>query len=307
MASTSGLDILLATWNGAPFLGEQLASLFGQTRGDFRVLARDDGSSDGTADILQDWSRRHPGRITLLAGDGARRGTCGNFAELLRHSTAPYVMFCDQDDRWHTDKVELSLARMRELEAEYGAREPLLVHGDLRVVDAGLATIAASSFRYQRIDPVRGAALHRLLVRNVVSGCAMTINRPLAELSLPIPEAAIMHDWWIALTAAACGRIRLIPQALVDYRQHGGNQLGAPGTRLGLLVRKALQSQARSWRQAEAFLLRHRERLSGFQREVVTAYSRLGERGFIDRRRQLLRYGFWKHGWVNNLGLFLAV
>ena len=104
--------------------------------------------------------------------------------------------------------------------------QPMLVHHDLKVVDQSGKLISASLWRYMRLDS--GAhQLQDLLTRNAVTGCAMAVNRELAELVVPIPPDANMHDWWIAMIASVCGEIRNIPDQLVSYRQHGRNTLGA--------------------------------------------------------------------------------
>ena len=112
-------------------------------------------------------------------------------------------MLADQDDVWLPEKIAVLLGRMRRLEAELGQRTPILVHSDLVVVDSSLRKLHPSFWACRRLDPVRGATLRRLAVENVVAGCSAMINRALAEECLPIPQQAIMHDWWMALVAAA--------------------------------------------------------------------------------------------------------
>jgi len=115
---------------------------------------------------------------------------------------------------------------MSELEARHGYSEPLLVHSDLQVVDAGLKPISSSFMQYQRIAH-EDDGLRTLLLSNFVTGCTCLLNRQLAELALPIPREAIVHDWWLALCAASAGHIGYIAEPLVKYRQHGANVIGA--------------------------------------------------------------------------------
>jgi len=118
------------------------------------------------------------------------------------------------------------MEKMSELEARYGYSEPLLVHGDLQVVDAGLKLISSSFMQYQGIAH-EDDGLQTLLLSNFVTGCTCLLNRQLAELALPVPQAAIVHDWWMALCAASAGHIGYIAEPLVKYRQHGANAIGA--------------------------------------------------------------------------------
>ena len=114
------IDILLATYNGETFLDEQLDSIAAQAHGDWRLIARDDGSSDRTPEILEAFRMRHPGKVVVLEDGDGNLGLVQNFSRLMAHSDAPYAAFCDQDDVWMPEKLALSLAKMRELEQEQG-------------------------------------------------------------------------------------------------------------------------------------------------------------------------------------------
>ena len=315
-ALSPSIDILLATFNGQPYLAEQLASLDRQTSRSFRILARDDGSDDQTVATLEQFARASDRAVILVPTNGKRRGPSGNFDELLSRATAPYVMFCDQDDRWDADKVETFEAAMRKLEAAHGSRTPILVHSNLRVVDASLRSLGDSFWRYQLIDPHGGSSLARLLGQNVVTGSASMMNRALIELARPVPPEAIMHDWWIALVAVAFGVIGTIDRATGDYRQHGGNDTGAKRWDRSYIIaklrevgdRSALAAiLARTTRQATAFAGRFEHRLSARQLAVVRDYAALSERSFLHRRWTIVRRGFWKHGRLRNLGLLARV
>jgi glycosyltransferase involved in cell wall biosynthesis len=221
------IDILLATYNGAAFLGEQLASLEAQTHRNWRLLARDDGSDDGTPEILEAFRARHPDRVVVVRDGEGNLGVVANFSRLMELSDAPYAAFCDQDDVWVADKLELSLAKMRELERQHGADVPLLVFTDLTVVDEDLDVIHPSFWKYANLLPQRCGELNRLLLQNVVTGCATLMNRPLVTKSLPIPEQAVVHDWWVALVVVLFGKAGYISRPTVMYRQHARNVIGA--------------------------------------------------------------------------------
>ena len=222
------LLILLATCNGAAFLDAQLASLEEQTYPHWRLLARDDASDDATPQILRAWAARDPQRIALLEDGGGRHGAVGNFFRLLAACDAPWFMFCDQDDVWLPDKLSLFAERMAALESRLGRDTPILIHSDLAVVDQQLRPVADSLWRRQGLDVHHGGHLRALLRRNVVTGCALMGNAALRRAALPIPPEAMMHDWWLALVAAAVGHREAIDRATVLYRQHDANQIGSP-------------------------------------------------------------------------------
>jgi hypothetical protein len=163
-------------------------------------------------------------------------GPCQNFNRLLETALTDsrqfrYFAFCDQDDIWHPQKLEITHQRLRALESD-GHCAPTLVRSDAQVVNEALDLIAASFWKNQGID-ADDIRLSQLILRNTTIGCTAIINRPLAELATPFPAQAIMHDWWITIIAAAVGNIANIYQPLLKYRQHASNALGAgrPGLR----------------------------------------------------------------------------
>ena len=225
------IAILLATYNGSQWLPQFLASVSAQQGADWRLLVRDDGSSDATPEILRTAARRDAS-LAFVADSAGRLGASGSFGELMRHamaSDAQYFAFADQDDVWLPHKLGTQLAALRELEARAGPHLPLLVHSDLMVVDRELRTLHRSHTELAGLyrDCPAPVALRTLLGHNFVTGCATLFNRSLLEVATPLPPGAAMHDWWLACCAAALGRIEYIPQPLVLYRQHGSNEIGA--------------------------------------------------------------------------------
>ena len=238
------IDILLPTFNGAAFLEEQLDSIFRQSNADFRLLVRDDGSTDGTRAVLARWAAARQ-NVVCIDPEGAHLGPAASVSRLLERSQAPYVMLCDQDNVWRPEKIAVLLARMHRLEEELGSQTPILVHSDLVVVDSSLRTLHPSFWACRRLDPVRGVTLRRLTVENVVAGCSAMINRALADQCLPIPQQAIMHDWWMALVAAARGRIECVAEPLTLYRQHAASAVGVRRPGLAAILNKTAEDRKR--------------------------------------------------------------
>ncbi len=141
------IDILLATYNGAAFLNQQLGSVENQTHRNWRLIVRDDGSTDKTPGIIEAFRARHPDKVVVLRDDDGNLGLVRNFSRLMEHAGAGYVAFCDQDDVWKPEKLELSLQKMRSLETEHGPERPLLVVTDLSVVDEDLQVVHLSFWR----------------------------------------------------------------------------------------------------------------------------------------------------------------
>ena len=303
------IDILLATFNGAPYIDQLLDSISSQTYANWRLLIRDDCSTDDTICKVLSFAERHNDKVSVIDNNNLRLGVIGNFAALLSESSAEYIMFADQDDIWLPQKIEITLSKARMLEE--GADVPLLVHTDLCVVDRNLHTIAESFWEYQGLNPGRGANLKDAMVQNVVTGCTMLINKKLAKLSMPIPENAKMHDWWITMAAAAFGKVHYIPQATILYRQHGGNDTGAKrwnfynALRYILLGKKLHQNVLNTEMQALAFLKQYHFILSKPQMDILKKFGLLNERNFFVRRVISSRLGLRKHKLLRTIGFYL--
>lgn len=290
------VDILLPTWNGARYLREQLDSLQAQTFTEWQLLVRDDGSTDDTVALLHA-AAQDDARIRVLDSlePRARLGAAANVSALMTTARAPYTMLCDQDDRWSPDKVVLTLDRLRGTERTQGAHTPVLVHSDLEVVSEELTAIAPSFWQYRSLDPVKGTRFPRLLIRNVAVGCTMGMNAALRTLAAPIPSAAYMHDWWIALVAAAFGEIYAIDRPLLQYRQHGANTIGAGHTLSTDVLRVLAEPQRlsryyrRARTQTEAFLDRFAPRMKREDAQAAAVFA--AGRGGLLRPWSLLNAG----------------
>lgn len=294
------IDILLATYNGSKYLEEQLVSIFLQTNQQFNIIARDDGSSDDTLDILKKYADRYQKRFSVVQGEPTGSAK-DNFFCLMGHSKADYTMFCDQDDMWSREKVERTLGCIKDGEEEYGSDTPLLVHTDLAVADVNMKVINRSLMRMQKLNPGY-SSLGRLLAQNNVTGCTVMINRALRELVAPSPSA-LMHDWWLALTAAAFGHVLYYPRATVIYRQHGDNQVGAKDVSSGEYISEKLKDKdgirgsiAATYAQAQAFLEAYEERLDDGSKTLLREYCALGDCGMAKRFFTLRKGGFFKSG-----------
>ena len=221
------IDILMATYNGERFIGEQIESIQAQTYGNWHLLVSDDCSGDATLDVVRRYAAEDE-RIRIVSEGVRYGGAKENFFALMAKSEAPYVMFCDQDDVWLPEKIAKSLAMMRELEGEHGTDIPLLVLCDMRVVDGELNVINESFERYQGLKPQR-TKLPQVLAQALGAGCCFLMNRALLLKACRCDDftAVDMHDWWVGIAAAAFGRIAYIDEPLSLYRQHGENEVGA--------------------------------------------------------------------------------
>jgi len=222
------ISIALGVYNGAHYLEQQVASYFSQNFHRWNLLARDDHSQDNSLHVLKCMVVNND-RITLVQEGLGNQGVTTNFGTLLEEgmrSACQYVALSDQDDVWGQDKLSEQLSLMRQVEEKHPGK-PVLVYSDLEVVNESLNLIAPSYMKYQGIKHETSNPLRVLLAQNFVTGCTILVNRQLLEIALPIPEEAVIHDWWLALCAATFGEIAYVNKPLVKYRQHGNNEVGA--------------------------------------------------------------------------------
>jgi len=221
--------VLLAAYNGAEFLSDQIRSIQGQTISNWTLLVRDDGSQDNTRNVLEKLAAKDK-RIRCVDDRLGSLGAARNFGELMRVAWvegAEIVFFSDQDDVWLPTKMREQIDALDKMEESHGRDTPILVYSDLEVVDRWLQPIHHSFMRYQGLTHEAQSPLRVLVTQNFVTGCATVINRSLLKLAVPLPTDVVMHDWWVALCAAACGQIGHLSNPTLRYRQHDSNQIGA--------------------------------------------------------------------------------
>lgn len=256
------LSIVMCTYNGAAYLQQQLDSLLVQTRLPDEIVIGDDGSTDATMDILRRFDARasEVGVQVVLRRNPQNLGYVENFTVGLRQARGDVLFLCDQDDVWRADK----LARM----AAAFEVDPslLLVHSDARLVDARGESLQCSMFDALQLGALEkqtihvGRAFEVALRRSFVTGATAALRRELVDLALPV-AAEWIHDEWLAAVAAAAGRLDVIEDALIDYRQHDANQIGARKRTLTMKWRelllprgRLLSDEARRLQRLEQFL-----------------------------------------------------
>lgn len=302
--------ILLAVYNGEKYLKEQIESILSQSFTDFKIIIRDDGSTDSSPAIIESYCKDFPQKIFVLSGKPTG-SAAKNFAALLEVCDEEYIMFCDQDDVWLPDKIEKTLAAMKE--AETGGQIPVLVHSDLKVVDQNLSVISPSFFDFQQLKQGR-VTLPRLLVQNYVTGCTVMINRALKEKCGKIPDNCIMHDWWLALVAILFGKLICIEQATMLYRQHADNQVGAKASygisfikRKLATLDKVRENYNATYSQARLLLDSYKNSMDASSREIIEKYCSMQSMRKCNRIRIMRRYDFKKCTRLRVIGQYILM
>jgi len=221
MNRSAEITIVMATYNGAEFICEQLESLANQTFEKWQLLVTDDGSTDDTLEIIRSFSSDHLDHKVCVI-EGPKRGVSHNFLNALSHPMCKHtkVAFCDQDDVWLAHKLENSASALAKVDGDI----PQGYASTAQMVDDTLSMLSATPAPNLPVD------FGNLLVENCVTGNTVVLNERAVEVikNAGVPDRVPFHDWWALLITTACGgTITVGHEPTVLYRQHRGNVVGA--------------------------------------------------------------------------------
>lgn len=296
------IAVLLATFNGTRFLERQISTIARQTAGMIDLWVSDDGSTDGSRDVLEkaarSWKR---GAFHILTGPGC--GFAENFRSLMLHPhlDADYVAFCDQDDEWDHDKLEAALswlARQGETPALYCSRT--------RIVSSDGRTIGLSPL-FSRPPDFRNA-----LVQNIAGGNTMVMNRAAWRLVRDTAHRAsfVSHDWWCYLiVTGAGGVVYYSSEPKVSYRQHDGNLVGENSSWRARLsrIKHLMRGRFREWNSRNLSALKACcDVLTPSANEAIALFTEARSAGLLRRLQALRRSGVYRQTLLGEIGLLVA-
>ena len=214
------ISVVMATYNGVHFLQEQIESILQQSMPPFEIIICDDGSIDGTIEILKDYAAK--GLIQYYAND-KRLGVVANFKKGVKQACdGNYIALCDQDDIWMPHKLETLQNAINKLEQNtIGINTPCIAYSDIVLIDEQ-KNVLNHSFWNELNHDVHEHCLKTLLFGNFVTGCSIMFNQSTKIHFKNIPEL-ILHDVWLAFVGNTIGKIKAIDEPLLLYRQHEHN------------------------------------------------------------------------------------
>lgn len=198
------ISVCIATYNGERYIRQQIKSIVCQLNVDDEIIVSDDGSTDGTLDIVKGIGDK---RIKIIEGPG-RKSPILNFECALKASKGDFIFLSDQDDVWKPDKVEICMKWLKTYHC---------VVSDAEVTDNRLKPLYPSLYA---IMQVRQGRIYNTIWKNGYTGCCMTFRRNVLEASLPFPKNIPMHDIWIGNVAAYKYNVIFIPDRLIHFRRH---------------------------------------------------------------------------------------
>jgi glycosyltransferase involved in cell wall biosynthesis len=260
------IEVLLSTFDGAPWIAEQSRSILAQTLRPVRIRARDDGSTDDTPRLLTEALDGH----FLAVMESGHLGATQSYFELLRSADpdCDFYAFADQDDVWHADKLTRAIAQ---LQSSAAPEMPALYCSRVEIVDEKLRPLGLTP-----IAPYH-PSLANALVQNIAMGCTVVLNRPARDMLLQHePPPDVFHDWWCYLVVSAFGTVLFDPSPSLLYRQHQRNHVGASATVLGRLLLKIRRQfdprRISLCEQASAFLDRFGSELEPHHRDLLSEF-----------------------------------
>lgn len=318
------ISICMATCNGAEFLQEQIDSIMNQTYQDFVLYISDDKSTDSTLDIILKYKDQFPSKIQLLEREVASGSAKANFLSLLNTINSDLYLFCDQDDVWSQDHIELLVNKYISLPKEE-RNLPVLIHSDFSVVDEKLNVIASSYFKCYK-SPKDPHKRFYYLANNVTGGVCL-INDALKQYvykDVKILEKNIdkilMHDHLFALIAVEFGKKYFIDSKTNLYRQHSSNVVGS-GQAYSIVenlkkimfinkAKKMLNHNKELLKKNQmmmTFFLDYYDMLSDKEKKIIHSFINIKNRNKISRIIFLLNKKILRSNFFSNLVLFVII
>lgn len=295
--------ILMCTYNGEAFLGEQLDSFVRQTHANWNLVVSDDGSRDGTLALLESCSDSWgAGRLSVVRGPN--RGFAANFLSLTCRDDiqADFFAWSDQDDIWSEDKIQVALAWLQTIPQHI----PALYCGRTELISESGAPLGVSPLFC--LPP----GFANALVQSIAGGNTMVFNQAARDL---IREAGAdisvpAHDWWAyQLVSGAGGLVQYDSEPKVRYRQHSENLIGSNTGWSARLVRLRMVFQGRfcEWNEQNIQALQSMQhRLCDDQRAMLARFNLARNQTLFRRVRGMRLAGLYRQTLLGNLGLILA-
>jgi glycosyltransferase involved in cell wall biosynthesis len=214
MNYTPLISVAIATYNGGQFLKDQLNSIYNQTYKNIEVIITDDCSTDGTLEILEEYSQKYGLNYYI---NEKNLGVVKNFERALSLCGGEYIALADQDDIWLPEKIQ-------NLVNEIGNYS--LIFSDAILVDTYGNKIAESLKKVSNYIADTETPFLQLFYRKNIYGCTMFFRKELLQKALPIPDDVGQHDWWLPIVAAKNRGIKYLDRRLMFYRQHKNNISG---------------------------------------------------------------------------------
>ncbi|WIL43318.1 glycosyltransferase family 2 protein [Pantoea agglomerans] len=296
--------VLLCSYNGSQYIRQQIDSIINQTETEWTVFVSDDGSTDGTLDILKYYQEKL-GRERFVIIDGPGKGFAWNFISLLEKcgDAFDYYAFSDQDDEWMPDKLSRSISIL----SGYKHNVPSVYCGRTSLVDENGHHLGESPL-FSKPPSFKNA-----LIQSIAGGNTMILNRAGRNIinKTPIDVRIISHDWWIYIVITAIGgNIFYDPKPSINYRQHTNNIVGS---NLGWLARfkrisGLMDGHFKMWIDSNIYALNKADvNITPENRFILESFNEARNSNLFKRLYVFRKLGMYRQTLLGTLGLYVAI
>lgn len=303
MKMDKSVAVLLCTYNGSKYIRKQLNSIISQTHQNWVIFASDDGSTDSTVEILQEYQRNYgEDKIVLLHGPG--HGFAWNFISALElcGEKFDYYAFSDQDDEWMENKLSLALTQLENVQ-----HQPAVYCGRTLLTDEKGATIGMSPL-FDKTPSFRNA-----LVQSIAGGNTMVLNKIARDIVIETPKwhEIISHDWWIYILITGCGGVVFYdPTPTIRYRQHQENIIGSNLTMFARIerIKKLMSGHFRRWNDKNLELLKPFEsKLTLENVKILSSFDNKRNANIFSRISMIFEARLYRQTFCGNIALIVAI
>lgn len=304
MDKKTSIAVLLCSYNGSVYLRQQIDSIINQSETEWTIFVSDDGSTDGTLDILQSYrDKLGSKRFVIINGPG--KGFAWNFLSLLEKcgDNFDYYAFCDQDDEWMPNKLTMSISIL----SGYDCNVPSVYCGRTSLVDENGLHLGESPL-FSKPPSFKNA-----LIQSIAGGNTMVLNRAARNIVNKTPEDVkiVSHDWWIYIIITAVGgSIYYDPKPSISYRQHTNNIVGS---NLGWLARfkriaGLLDGHFKKWIDSNIYALEKANiSVTPENRIILDKFNEARNSNLLKRLNVFRKLGMYRQTFLGTLGLYVAI
>lgn len=304
MEKKSSIAVLLCSYNGSEYIRQQIDSIINQSETEWTVFVSDDGSTDGTLDILQSYrDKLGSKRFVIINGPG--KGFAWNFLSLLEKcgDNFDYYAFCDQDDEWMPNKLTMSISIL----SGYDCNVPSVYCGRTSLVDEKCLHLGESPL-FSKPPSFKNA-----LIQSIAGGNTMVLNRAARNIVNKTPEDVkiVSHDWWIYIVITAVGgNIYYDPKPSINYRQHTNNIVGS---NLGWLARfkrisGLLDGHFKTWIDSNIYALSKTEvNITAENKFILDQFNEARNSNLFKRLYVFRKLDVYRQTFLGTLGLYVAI
>ncbi|WP_052205881.1 glycosyltransferase family 2 protein [Pantoea rodasii] len=300
MSDKGTVSILMGTYNGEKYLEEQLQSIASQTYTNWNLIVSDDGSTDSTCELIEQFSLNYPNKVVLLKGPG--KGFAANFFNMLQRDdiNSDFYAFCDQDDIWLDDKLESAVMQLNSVPQNeyklYGSRTKLI---DSDGKSIGYSPCFMKAFCF-----------NNALLQSYAGGNTMVFSRGLKQLfeTLPADLKIVSHDWILYIICSAMnGTVIYDREPKILYRQHGQNLVGSNTGLLSKVTRfnRLFAGEFKTWSKMNCMALDCiKENMPNENKIDYVRFNSL-KNGLVKRIANFIFGGFYRQSFIETCAFFI--